>query len=76
MLLLNPMERLQAFKYELNPNGEQELLMRRFAGGCRFVYNRALALQKELYEGGEKKLGYAGLCKQLTRWRNEPIVPG
>lgn len=44
--------------------------MRRFAGSCRFVYNKALALQKERYEQGEKKLGYAGLCKILTEWRN------
>ena len=64
------MQRLQAFKYELMPNGQQERQMRRFAGACRFVYNKALALQKERYERGEKKLGYAGLCKRLTEWRN------
>ena len=44
--------------------------MRRFAGSCRFVFNKALALQKKRYERGEKKLGYAGLCKLLTEWRN------
>lgn len=49
--------------------------MRRFAGACRFVFNRALALQKERYEQGEKKLGYAGLCKLLTEWRNGPETP-
>jgi len=64
------MQRLQAFKYELMPTGEQQRLMRRFAGSCRFVFNKALALQKERYERGEKKLGYAGLCKLLTDWRN------
>jgi putative transposase len=64
------MQRLQAFKYELMPNGQQERQMRRFAGSCRFVFNKALALQKERYEQGEKKLGYAGLCKLLTEWRN------
>jgi len=52
------------------PNGQQERQMRRFAGACRFVYNKALALQKERHERGEKKLGYAGLCKLLTEWRN------
>jgi len=46
--------------------------MRRFAGSCRFVFNKALALQKERYEQGEKKLGYAGLCKRLTEWRHDP----
>jgi putative transposase len=64
------MQRIQAFKFELRPTGEQQRQMRRFAGACRFVYNKALALQKERYERGEKKLGYAGLCKLLTEWRN------
>ena len=64
------MQRLQAFKFELRPSGEQQRQMRRFAGSRRFVFNRALALQKERYEQGEKKLSYAGLCKLLTEWRN------
>ncbi|MFC6441919.1 transposase [Paenalcaligenes hermetiae] len=64
------MQRLQAYKFELRPKSHQERQMRRFAGSCRFVFNKALALQKERYEQGEKKLGYAGLCKLLTEWRN------
>ena len=51
-------------------DGERQRQMRRFAGSCRFVFNKALALQKERYDRGEKKLGYAGLCKLLTEWRN------
>jgi putative transposase len=66
------MQRLQAFKFELMPDGQQQRQMRRFAGSCRFVFNKALALQKERHEQGEKKLGYAGLCKLLTEWRNSP----
>ncbi len=69
------MQRLQAFKYELMPTGEQQRDMHRFAGSCRFVFNKALALQKERYERGEKKLGYAGLCKLLTQWRNGTDTP-
>jgi putative transposase len=38
------MQRLQAFKFELMPTGEQARKMRQFAGACRFVYNKALAL--------------------------------
>ena len=64
------MQRLQAFKYPLTPTGEQAREMRRFAGSCRFAFNKALALQQERYERGEKKLGYAGLCRVLTAWRN------
>lgn len=66
------MKRLQAFKYELVATGEQQRLMRRFAGACRFVFNKALAMQKTLYEQGEKKLVYAGLCKTLTEWKTQP----
>ena len=43
--------------------------MRRFVGSCRFVYNKALDLQKERHERGEKKLGYGALCKVLTEWK-------
>ena len=64
-------KRFQAFKFALQPNGEQQRLMRCFSGSCRFVFNKALAMQKALYEQGEKKLGYAGLCKVLTGWRND-----
>ncbi len=72
------MQRLQAYKYELMPTGEQRRHMRhmrRFAGSCRFVFNKALALQKERYERGEKKLGYAGLRKELTGWCNGADTP-
>jgi putative transposase len=69
------MQRLQAFKFQLRPNGAQERAMRRFAGTCRFVYNEALALQKARYECGERKLGYAELCERLTQWRHNPQKP-
>ncbi|MCP5162733.1 MAG: IS200/IS605 family element transposase accessory protein TnpB [Hahellaceae bacterium] len=63
------MKRLQAFKYELMPDGEQQRNMCRFAGSCRFVFNKALALQQAHYAEGKKKLSYADLCKHLTEWR-------
>lgn len=64
------MNRLQAYKYELRPNGEQQRLMRRFAGSCRFVFNKALAVQKANHEAGGKFIGYVSMAKQLTAWRN------
>ena len=67
-----PMKRLQAYQFQMEPNGEQLRDLRRFAGSCRFVYNKALATQKALYERGEKKLGYAGLCKSLVEWKGQP----
>jgi len=64
------MKRLQAYKYELQPNGEQQRLMRRFAGSCRFVFNKGLAMQKANHEAGEKFIGYVVMAKHLTAWRN------
>jgi putative transposase len=68
-------KRLQAFKFELRPNGEQERAMRRFAGSCRFVYNKALALQKENHDTGNKYIGYVPMAKRLTAWRNGVETP-
>lgn len=69
------MQRLQAFKYELRPNGEQERNLRRFAGACRFVFNKALAMQKANYDEGGKFIGYVAMAKSLTEWRNGTETP-
>jgi putative transposase len=69
------MQRLQAYKYELIPNGEQQRDMRRFAGSCRFVYNKALALQQTNHQAGEKFIGYVAMAKHLTAWRNGAQTP-
>ncbi|MGZ2743212.1 RNA-guided endonuclease InsQ/TnpB family protein [Burkholderia stagnalis] len=69
------MQRLQAFKFELMPSGERQRDMRRFAGACRFVFNKALALQKENYEAGGRFIGYVAMAKRLTAWRNGSETP-
>ncbi|WP_431822620.1 RNA-guided endonuclease InsQ/TnpB family protein [Burkholderia sp. F1] len=69
------MQRLQSFKFELMPTGEQQRDMRRFAGSCRFVYNKALALQKENYNAGGKFISYVAMAKHLTAWRNGSETP-
>lgn len=69
------MKRLQAFKFELQPNGDQERDMPRFAGACRFVFNKALAMQKENHEAGNKFINYVSMAKFLTSWRNSTKTP-
>ena len=59
------MKKRQAFKFELIPNGEQKRHMRRFTGACRFVYNKALAFQKENYDAGNKFISYASMAAFL-----------
>ena len=66
------MRRIQAYRFELKPNGEQQRKMRRFAGSCRFVYNKALALQKESYTADNKAIfSYVGLANLLPAWKEE-----
>ncbi len=65
------MQRLQAFKSELMPNGEQKQDMRRFSGARRFVYNRALEIQKSNYAAGGKFIGYFAMTKQMIEWKKE-----
>ena len=69
------MQRLQAFRFELMPTGDQARKMRQFAGACRFVYNKALALQKENHEAGGKFIGKFAIGKHLTEWRNSAETP-
>ncbi|MCS1052096.1 transposase, partial [Escherichia coli] len=54
------------------PNGQQERDMRRFAGACRFVFNRALALQNENHEAGNKYVSYTKMASWLIEWKSHP----
>jgi putative transposase len=69
--IIQGMKRLQAYRYELMPNGDQVRAMRRFSGSCRFVYNKALALQKENHEAGNKFIGYVAMAAKLPIWKRE-----
>ncbi len=46
--------------------------MRRFAGACRFVFNRALALQNENHEAGNKYISYTKMASCLIGWKSHP----
>lgn len=45
--------------------------MRRYAGACRFIYNKVLAIQKERYALGEKKLSYVDAANMLPLWKKD-----
>ena len=63
-------QRRQALKYKLRPNGAQVRQLRHLAGSCRYVFNRALALQQERHAQGEKHLNYVALYRTLMMWRH------
>ncbi|WP_223269716.1 IS200/IS605 family element RNA-guided endonuclease TnpB [Nostoc sp. 'Peltigera membranacea cyanobiont' 213] len=61
----------KAFKVTLIPNHNQEVLINKTIGCVRFVYNRFLALRKELYSTEQKTLNYNGCSQQLTLLKKE-----
>ena len=61
----------KAFKYRLKTKLEQEPLLRQLAGSCRFVWNKALALQKDRLDQGERCLSYAQMTALLPEWKTE-----
>ena len=48
--------------------------MRRFAGACRFIFNRALALQNENHEAGNKYIPYAKMASWLIEWKSDTEI--
>ena len=67
------MQRLQAYQFELMPNGQQQRNMRRFAGACRFVFNKSLAWQKEQYASDSTiRFSYTVLANLLPLWKQDP----
>ena len=46
--------------------------MRRFAGACRFVFNRALALQNENHDAGNKYIPYTKMASWLIECKSAP----
>ncbi len=67
------MQRLQAYQFELIPHGQQQRKMQRFAGACRFVFNKALAWQKEQYASDPTiRFSYTVLANLLPLWKQDP----
>jgi len=65
------MKILQAYKFELMPNGEQRRNMRRFADTSRYAYNRALALQQESQKAEGGYIRYEEMAKCLPLWKRD-----
>ncbi|HYX18219.1 MAG TPA: IS200/IS605 family element RNA-guided endonuclease TnpB [Nostoc sp.] len=61
----------KAFKVTLIPTHNQEVLINKTIGCARYVYNRFLALKKELYASEGKTLNYNTCSQQLTILKKE-----
>jgi len=61
----------KSFKYQLRLTPEQKTLCNQTAGSCRYIWNRGLALKKELWEKKKEKLSRFDLDNLLTEWKRE-----
>lgn len=61
----------KAYKFRLKTNQTINRRLAQFAGSSRLVWNKALAFQKERLDTKQSCLSYAGLTKELTRWKKE-----
>ena len=65
------MKRLQAFKFQIEPNGEQTHAMRQYAGNARKVWNLALNRQQERHAAGEKFTSSFGMNNWLPSFKQQ-----
>jgi putative transposase len=65
------MQLRQAYKYELIPTANQQRDMRRFAGSCGFVYNKAPAIEISNHEAEDKFIRYVEMANLLPAWKAE-----
>lgn len=56
----------KAYKYRIYPNKQQEELIQKTFGCCRFVYNKTLAYRKEKYEKEKESLSKI----DCNNWKN------
>lgn len=55
-----------SYKFRIYPNREQQSLIQRTFGCCRFVYNHYLDLRKKAFEETGESLNYYDCAKDLT----------
>ena len=59
----------KAFKFRLNVDVELNLCLSNYAGACRFLWNKTLALNLFRLESKHKILWYQELCFWITLWK-------
>ena len=61
----------KSFKFRIYPNEEQEILMAKHFGACRFVFNHYLNKRKESYLEDKKSLNYYDNANDLTQFKKD-----
>jgi transposase len=57
----------RAYRYELDPNAQQRILLAKHAGAARFAYNWGLQQRIELYQRTSKSTNYVEQNRELNR---------
>ena len=70
------MKILKAFKFRLKTNSTTTVKLASIAGSNRFVWNKALAHQKERLENNEYTLSYYKMALLLLEWKKEHTFLG
>ena len=61
----------KSFKFRIYPNKEQEILLAKHFGACRFVFNHYLNKRKETYLEDKKSLNYYDNANDLTQFKKD-----
>ncbi len=61
----------KGYKFRLKTSPADESLASKFAGCNRFVWNKALVLQKERLDSKQSCLSYNNLANMLPKWKQE-----
>jgi putative transposase len=67
------MKKQYAYKFQLRPTGHMASKMGKVAGCCRFVWNKALAIQKDRLSKKERLLSYIDMAGLLVVWKKEEL---
>ena len=59
----------KGYKYRLKTNRGVEAKFVRFAGACRFIWNKILSINEHRYFAGVPRLSYAQACELLAWWK-------
>lgn len=61
----------KSYKFRLYPNKDQEVLLSKHFGACRFIFNHYLNKRKETYLEEKKSLNYYDNCNDLTQFKKD-----
>ena len=69
---MRSMSRTARYRYRIEPNAEQRLMLARQFGCVRWTYNWALATKSEAFRERAEKVSYAETDRRLTQIKREP----